>query len=63
MAWTWTLQLTAAAGRGFLKILAEQLEKQRELINEIPEDLEVTSTAHMDFPSISGIVTYAQWLY
>jgi len=27
------------------------------------EELEESSTAHMDFPSISGIVAYAQWLY
>jgi hypothetical protein len=26
----------------------------------MPEDLEVTSTAHMDFPRISGIVAYTQ---
>lgn len=63
-AWTWTLQLTAAApGRGFLKILAEQLEKQCELTDEMTEELEESSTGHMDFPSISGIAAYAQWLY
>jgi len=40
-AWTWTLQLAeAAAERGFLKILAEQLEKQCELTNEMTEDFE-----------------------
>jgi hypothetical protein len=31
--------------------------------NEMPEELEESSTAHMDFPSISGIVANAQWLY
>jgi hypothetical protein len=29
----------------------------------VPEEFEEASTTHMDFPSISGIVAYAQWLY
>jgi hypothetical protein len=30
------------------------------MINEVPEEFEEASTTHMDFPSISGIVAYAQ---
>ena len=29
----------------------------------MPEELEKSSTTHMDFSSINGIVVCAQWLY